>query len=476
MRILLLTPPEIMFEQKRKIRVGRVASAPLGVGYIAAVLEKAGFDVSFIDLAAEQITDIPTILKEVKGCNPDLVGISFLTLVANQAFELIRLIKKGLGVPIILGGPHPTYFPEDTLQRAPEADVIVLGEGEPVVVEVARALFSNKPLDNIGGVCYRDKNGVIIKNKSTAIIHDLDTIPPPARHLFNLDSYLAYPFQNKRKPVTTMITSRGCSYAKCTFCYSSVRKTVMLYRRHSVKRVIEEIKFLTRDYGIKEINFLDDNFTSEEIWVNKFCEAIQTEKIDLSWICMARANNVSKELLSKMVKAGCWNIFFGIESANQHLLDRIKKGITVEQNQNAVKWAHEAGLEVSAAFMMLLPGEAPEDARRNIQFAKDLDIEFVAFGPTRPLPGTPLFEQCRASSKEEIPGEYYRRSGNYFIPYATFIPEAYTKKEALTVCKKAYLEYYFSPRYITKTLRRIKTFEDIRKYMECIALYLKLIL
>jgi radical SAM superfamily enzyme YgiQ (UPF0313 family) len=401
--------------------------------------------------------------------------MSFMTITANQAFEVIAALKKQVGVPIILGGPHPTYFPEDTLKRVPEADAVMLGEGEAAVVETAEALFAKKPLDNIEGICYRNKEGKIIKNNSRKVISELDSIPPPARHIFKPDIYLPYPFQTKRRPVLTMITSRGCSYAKCTFCYSSAQKIVMTYRRHSVERVIEEIKSLIEQYGVKEINFLDDDFAARRAWVSNFCDAVRREKLDLSWICMARANSISKELLQRMADAGCWNIFYGIESANQHLLDYIKKGITVEENRNAVKWAHEAGMQVSAAFMMLLPGEVPDDARRNIQFAKELDIEFVAFGPTRPLAGTPLFEQCRVTSKEEIPSEYYRRSGDYFIPYASFIPSGYTKKEALRICRDAYKEYYLRPRYIWNMLKKISSFDDVRRYILGLRLYLKLV-
>lgn len=474
MRILLLTPPEVLIRDGRRVKRASSVSAPLGIGYIAAALEKSGHEVAFIDSAAEQITNMRLMIDRVKEHNPDLIGISFMTINANQAFEVIAALKKQIGVPIMLGGPHPTYFPEDTLCRVPEADVIVLGEGEAVVVEVVKALFDKKNLTDIGGICYRDKDGKIIKNEPHKYIHELDLIPPPVRHIFNMSLYVPYAFQNKRKPVVTMITSRGCSYAKCTFCYSSVRKTIMAYRRHSVERVIQEIKSLIKDYGIKEINFLDDDFAAGRTWVNNFCEAIHREKIDLSWICMARSTSVSKELLVNMSQAGCWNIFFGIESANQHLLDNVKKGVTVEQNRKAVKLAHEAGMQVSAAFMMLLPGEVPEDARRNVQFAKELDIEFVAFGPTRPLAGTPLYNQCKASSNDEIPCEYYRKQGGYFIPYATFIPSGYTKEEALRVCRDAYKEYYLRPRYIWNMLRRINSLDDIKRYFLGLKLYLRL--
>lgn len=475
MRVLLMTVPEILTQKGKKAKVGKTAYPPLGLAYIGSVLQDDGYDVSLVDFAAEQITDISGILERIKDYHPDIIGISVMTINANQAFNIIPEIEKQLDVPIILGGPHATYFPEDTLNMAPGVDVVVIGEGEPVILELVDALISNKPLDNIEGICYYNKEGRIIKNESRRIIYELDKILPPAQHLFNFQLYNPYPFQVKRKPVVTMITSRGCPYAKCTFCYSSTRKVIMLYRRHSVKRVIEEIKSMILRYNIKEVNFLDDDFAMGEQWVNEFCERIHKEKMDLSWICMARASNVSKELLSRMAKAGCWDIFFGIESANQHLLDRINKGVTVEQNRNAVIWAHEAGMQVSAAFMMLLPGEVPEDARRNVQFAKELDIEFVAFGPTRPLVGTALFEQCQASSKEKLPVEHYKRSGDYFIPFVTFIPDGYTKREALSVCRNAYLEYYLRPRYIWNMLKKIRSYKDIRRYIKCLKLYLKLI-
>jgi len=470
-----MTVPEALTHNGLKVKVGRTAYPPLGLAYIGSVLEKSGYDVTLVDFAAEQVSDIQTIVERIKKHHPDFIGISIISINANQAFKIIPEIKKQVNVPLVAGGAHATYFPENTLKMGRGIDAIVIGEGEAVISELAGALIANKPLNNIKGICYRNKQGEIIKNESRSIIYDLDSIPQPAQHLFNFRLYRPYPFQTKRKPVGTIITSRGCPYAKCTFCYSSVKKTVTTYRRHSVKRVMEEIRLMIERYGIKEIYFLDDDFAAGKEWVNEFCESMHKERIDLSWICMARASSVSKELLSRMAAAGCWSIFFGIESASQHLLNCIKKGVTVEQNRNAVIWAHQAGIQVSAAFMMLLPGETPSDARRNVQFAKELDIEFVAFGPTRPLVATPLFEQCQAYSKDKLPLEQYQRSGDYFIPSVTFIPEGYTKRQALSVCRNAYLEYYLRPRYILNMLKKIRSYADIKRYVGCLRLYFKLV-
>lgn len=455
MKIALIAPPFNLFTQgygtKFNIRYGHLL--PLGMAYIGAVLESKHHTVKIID-APPLALDIGGIIYMLKNFNADIIGISVLTSTSPITRELVIEIRKNFSAtPIILGGPHITCFPREVLEEYKEVDCIVIGEGEHTVAELLDVFFEKEKWKNIKGIGFKDSNNIVI-TPQRPYIDDLDSIPKPARHLFDNNLYCALPNQYIKKPNTVMLTSRGCPF-KCTFCFQG-GKFGPKFRRHSVDRVISEIKDLQSNYNIKEITFWDDIFTLNKKWVFEFCDRLTKERINIAWTCLGRINTITKELLEKMAEAGCWSIFYGIETGNQELLDVINKGFTLDECRRVVKWTHEAGIETRGSFMLALPGETPEMAQKTIDFAIELDLTYAQFLPTYPEPGTVLYEKAVEKGK--------------FIKYegrtkAAYVPEGYKNpQEVESMVRSAYRQFYLRPGYFMKHLKKLHRIEDMKRY------------
>lgn len=458
MKILFLTPPYSVKERYgNKVNLNKGYLPPLGLAYIASVLEQDKHKIKILDL---QVYDLSSkkLLNEISRFNPDVIGVSSLTPTSSKAFKLAKFIKNNFKKTLIFGGPHVSCFPKETMEKNDFIDILVIGEGEYAMKEVLNCLENKKSLSKVKGIVYRTKNKIHFTGKRK-IIENLDELPIPNRKYFDMKKYIPLPNQYKVLPITNMITSRGCSYGQCTYCFEAGRLGHK-YRRISPKRAIEEIRYLQKTYGTREISFWDDEFVYVGKWVEDFCNLLIKEKINIKWSCYARVNYVKKDLLKKMAKAGCWNIFFGLESGNQELLNKIRKGITLKQIRKAVKWANESGIETRGSFMFALPGETPEMGEKTINFAISLDLNYAQFLLTTPFPGTKLLEQCEKEGRLSLDYDKY----SVFQP--VFIPFGYKNKEQLVkILKRAYRRFYLRPKYILKHLKKIKSWEDIKKYI-----------
>jgi len=257
-----------------------------------------------------------------------------------------------------------------------------------------------------------------------------------------------------------MLAIRGCPY-NCSFCSNNAvfgRKI----RWKSPKRVIEEIENLKKEYGVREISFWDDMMTVSRKWMMDFCNELIKRKTDVTWTCYARVNTVDLEMLRAMKKAGCWNIFYGYEAGDQQLLDNINKGITLQQICDANKWTKEAGIEVRGSFMIALPGETPELARKTVAFACELNPDYAQFSITTPYPGTKLWDDA------DKWGKLNRTDFSKYQGWdVVFIPKGYKNKEEIYAMEKyAFRKFYFRPRYIIGRLAKIRSWEDIARYLK----------
>jgi radical SAM superfamily enzyme YgiQ (UPF0313 family) len=455
MNFLLIAPPLNIAERYGiKIKFKKGYLPPISLLQIGAVIEQAGHNVKILDLNVTNISrkNFKVLIEEF---SPDIVGFTTLTVTSARAFEIAKFLDTLTDALIVFGGPHVAVFPEKTMEEQKHIDCVVTGEGEYVLLEIAEAIKNKKSLKKIKGICFREKNK-IIRTLGREFIKNLDELPFPAYHLVDLNNYSPLPNQYRRLPAINMITGRGCPWGKCTYCFEAAQ--LGYFRRMSPERAIELIKKLVNEYGIKEISFWDDIFVAGGKWMDTFCELIEKEKIDLTWSCYARVDMVKKETLKKMKKAGCWNIFYGIESGNQDLLDKIKKGITIKQAIDAVRWTGEAGIETRGALMFALPGETPEKAEKTINFAIKLDLDYVQFAFTTPFYGTELFEQCLAEGRLDT--DFKKWSS--FEP--VYIPQGYKNKAELQkVLKRAYRKFYFRPEYFFKKINSIHSLGDIMR-------------
>ena len=423
----------------------------LGVCILAAVLERDGHKVQIIDAEAGQI-DNHEILKRINHFETDIVGITITNAHYESMKKLINDIKYFQG-PIVVGGPHATCFPLQIMKENPRIDFLAVGEGEETIKHLVE---DNKNPDKIDGICYREKDKIKM-TQPRAPIKNLDDISRPALHLLDMKLYSPLPDQYKKLPAISWITSRGCTWRKCTFCFES-NIHAQTYRRQSPKRVIKDIIWLQKHYGIQEIDFLDDEFFINENWIKEFCSLLDNDMIRLSWSGYARADHVTKEMLWQAKFNGCWGIYMGIESGNQDLLDTINKGITLEQVRKVCEWCSEIELEVRGSFMLGLPGETPEKAQKTIDFSKELRLATAAFHLTYPEAGTKLYDIAMRQGRFINQDRWTKRTK------VSYLPEGYSSPDELEMMqKKAFRQFYFRPWYITKRFLKMRNLQDLQR-------------
>jgi anaerobic magnesium-protoporphyrin IX monomethyl ester cyclase len=385
---------------------------PLGLGYIGAALEKHGCEVMIIDGGAPYAEyDLESMVDEIVRYEPDLIGLTLTVSFALHTYRLIAELKKHLNVPIIAGGPHATILPEEPIQYG--ADIVCRGEGEQCIVELVDYFNGEIELKNrktklsvnevnhktkslvseanILGISYKDEAGNIVHNPPRPLLDNLDILDFPAKHLFKKEHYFRDESDSAR--FGNMVTSRGCPYG-CTYCSNEVfgRR----WRSRSTQNVVAEIKGVMEMYDTRKFNLMDDAATIDQKRIMEICQLIIDNKLDIQWTCVTRLNATSPELLAKMKEAGCVNISYGIESGNPNTLKRIKKGLTVEQAEQAVKYTHEAGVECSVNFMYGFPWETPEDIHRTTEFIKKIS-PYVTYiqpgGVLTPYPATQIYNE-----------------------------------------------------------------------------------
>ena len=440
---------------------------PLGLASLAAYLIDKKYRVDIIDALANELTD-NEIIEKISQDNPKAIGFSALTSMFHRAVITAEKLKKKFPEKlIIMGGHHATIMPKEAMQKHRCFDILVYGEGELTFAEIMQKFkeakyntkkFLNdyKTLGKIKGILFK-KKGKIIINSPREHIQNLDSLPFPARHLLPIEKYVPLPNQYLRLPVVHMVAIRGCPF-NCTFCSNNAVFGRMI-RAKSPARVIEEIKHVIEKYGAKEISFWDDTMTVKRDWMEEFCNLIIENGIDITWTCYARVDTVDLPLLKLMKKAGCWNIFYGFESGNQQLLDNIGKRITLQQIRNAAKWTKEAGIEIRASFMIALPGETPELAEQTLEFAKELNPDYVQFCITTPYPGTALYNDAKKY------GKLTKDFDKFHGWDAVFVPKGYkNKQEILQMEKRMFKEFYLRPAYVLGRFAKIKSFRDLMRY------------
>lgn len=461
MKIALITPPFDLMKQgygsKRSIRAGFFP--PLGIGYLAAPLLKKGHEIKIIDCPplSYQNEDVVAALEIFK---PDIIGVSSLTAAAEQAYSLINSLKdKWPSIPIILGGAHATCFPDLCFKNSPELNCLVYGEGEKIFEEIVNSIErTGRISSDIKSAWIRTESWGIVKNMAAEPVLNLDELLSPTWELYDWKIYRPLPLQYKNLPVANIVTSRGCPWGRCTFCFESGRAS-QKYRRYSPQKAVAEIKNLVDNFGIKEVAFWDDNFMVNDKWVFEFCDLLECEGVRIPWSANARVNSITKSMLERAKKAGLWNLFFGFETGNADLLIRIKKGATVEQARQAAKWTNELDIDTRGSFILALPGETPEKAMNTINFAKELNITYAQFLPAFPEWGTELYDDAIQSGR--IVPMYRGRTG------VTYVPDGYKNEEEVrAIQKKAYHDFYFRPSYIWKHVKRLNSLGKIKQYYE----------
>ena len=441
-KILLINP---------RAKNDRAKFLPLGIAYLAAVLEKNSFNVKVIDANALQIEDA-LLMDEIKKINPNIIGFTAMTGNIEYIWELAEKCKTILpNATMILGGPHPTILPEESLEK-PFIDMVIIGEGEETIKEIAVSKQRNGSLKNIKGIAYKEDGKIVITPRRENITN-LDELPFPARHLFPFPQ-LYKPDSYKKKPVARILTSRGCPY-RCTFCYHGIFGREL--RTRSPENVVDEIEFLKDRYGIKEFHTVDDNFNADKKRAIAICELLIKRKVNLPWACGQgfRVNNLDQEFLSLMREAGCYRTYLGIESGNQQILNNIQKDITLPMVEKAVLMVKKAKMTVGGLFMVGNYGETEETMKDTINFAKKLKLHYAFFSIATPYPGTILRQQVLKEGRllSNRWSDFNRHTG------AIFEWNNLSKNQIDYFYKKAYRDFFLRPSYLFERLLDFESFK-----------------
>ncbi len=370
---------------------------PLGLGYLAAVLEKEAYTVNVIDCQVQQHStkDFETELAKLQ---PNVIGVTSTTLTYKSAVDIVQTARKACPDSVILmGGPHVTVLDKHVLNERSEVDIIVRGEGEITLLELAEKVTESnmKNLDEVLGITFR-KNGQIIQTPDRPFIQNIDELPYPAFKHFDVSKYRIF-----GKTYLPVITSRGCPF-QCTFCLAS-KMCGRGFRARSPKNVVDELEFLKNNYGAEAFSFYDDTFTFDRKRARNICKEIKTRKLDLQWDCRTRVDRISMEDLIVLRDANCQLIHFGVESGSQKMLDLMKKGTTVEQNAKAIKWAKDAGISVAISVVVGYPGETPELLQETLNFIYKTRPDYVYMCVAIPYPGTEMYDYLNELGWEMSP-------------------------------------------------------------------------
>jgi anaerobic magnesium-protoporphyrin IX monomethyl ester cyclase len=408
---------------------------PLGLGYLAAVLEQNEYKVDVIDCQAAKLS-YEDFKSEIGKRQPNIVGVTSTTLTYKSGLQIAKIAKEVCpNCLTIMGGSHVTFWDENALKECPELDVVVRKEGENTLLELVQRLEAGKSFhDVIGTTCRKD--GKIVKNPDRPYIKDLDSLPFPAHNLWPLETLRKY-----GTIVYPIMASRGCVFW-CDFC-TAVRMFGRNYRMRSPKNVVDEIEFLHKTYGANQFTFYDDAFTVDQDRTAEICHEIIKRKLKIKWDCETRVDMVTKDLLLKMREAGCIAIWFGVESGSQRVIDAMGKGFSLTQTMNAFQWAKDAGLMTVAGVILGFPGETKESAMETIKLVEKINPDDVGYYIATPYPGTPMYELVKEKGLLKVTD-----FNKYDTATPTFESPEFTMEELREIREQAFHRFYIRPSYV----------------------------
>jgi anaerobic magnesium-protoporphyrin IX monomethyl ester cyclase len=380
---------------KRRKLLTLATSPPLGLLYLGAILEQDGHKVEVLDYHMEDVSQ-----EQLKNSltSSDAVGMTIYTYDRKPAQDISKMVKElDPDIPILIGGPHCIFHQSQSLSDFPDVDISATGEGEHVILDLAKYLQGKKNLADINGIYYRD-NGSIKSGKPLEVIDDLDSVPFPARHLVEKYDYGELPFGYRMKKMTAMISSRGCPF-NCRFCsrYDSIISGFR-FRQRSAENVLQEFEEISEKYC--SINIVDENFLVDSKRAHKIFDGIIKMGKDIEiGIHGARVDAADRELYKKMKKAGVKYLYFGLESGNQDILDFYNKKTTLTQIKKAVNLSREMNFITIGNFILGAPIETKEHMEKTIKFACSLPLDIAGFGPLIYIRGSQLWNEAVKSKK-----------------------------------------------------------------------------
>ena len=396
-------------------------SPSLGLLHLASEVRLHGWDPAIIESDVCDM-DVDAVARELIETAPRFVGITLFTVGVWGAATIARKLKRALPETIVIvGGPHISSMGPETLERFPEFDVAVVGEGERPLIDLLNALENGTPLADVPALLYRECDE-IVKTPSLPIDRVLDDLPMPAWDLLPgfPEAYPPAVFDFPRGPVATIAASRGCPF-HCRFCDTSTFGAKI--RRYSAEKVFEMMQHLHDEYGVRHVMFVDDLFLASREKTEELCRLILERGLKMTWTCTARVDTVKPEVLQTMKAAGCWEISFGLETGSDELLVKMDKLAEVEKSEQAVKWTAAAGIRTKGLFMLGYPGETRETIAMTRDFVRRIPMTIMNLTKFTPYPGSPIYRDLYGTNIREDAWE--KMNGMNFV----WAPEGFTVEE-----------------------------------------------
>lgn len=373
------------------------AVASIGPAFVGAYLRKHGHEVEFFRARTDDSTD--EIVERIQRVAPELLAFSLTTRQWQRARRLVREIRRIVDIPVIAGGLHPTFAPEVVLEN-PGFDYVCLGEGEAAMLDLVSALDEDRPTDSIDNICVKDGRRARLRRP----FEPIDDLP-----------FLARDMLDEPAGVVHMATQRGCPFP-CTYCAARMfnhlyKETAEYGRRRSHGNLLDELIELDEQSRLAYVIFLDDTFTIHRPWVREFCK-VYGARVGKPFSLHARVETVSETTLQLLAEAGCDQITYGVESGSERVRREVmRRPVTNQRFRDVFRWTAEAGIRVTANYMIGLPGERPDDLRQTYELAEELGVPDFSYFVFYPYPGTQLFHECR--EKGYLPENYLDREANH---------------------------------------------------------------
>ena len=428
-KVLLFVPANSKFIPPESLYIAENSAPPLGLMYIAAVLEAQGIEVKIVDLSIKN-QPADRIAQYIKEFKPDLVGTSVLTCQMETAIESLFSVKQSYPEMVtVAGGIHATVLPQ-TMLKTGVVDYAVIGEGEHAIIDLVAYLTDKKRGIPQGVMSAAKPDGInYLYGGARKSIQNLDSIPEPARHLVDLNDYLQR---------GSLISSRGCIY-QCKWC-SGTQTNLHPYRRRSVDGVINEMKKMNQLWGIDHFHFQDDNFAVDSETLFELCNRLKP--LGYIWSCQGTIREIIRDLkkgirniFEDMVQAGCRQVFFGIETGNDQLLKEFRKGIDQKSIIEVIESAQRAGVEtVATSFIIGHPEDDKDtikDTQKFIGRLRDLGV-YVSVAVMTPFPGSMVHDNMKDYGIDIVSREFSR----YLYPNVNIS----TRKLTATELREAYFD------------------------------------
>lgn len=455
MRLSFVYPPQEICKSayagnvRRQYQKEGAILPPLGIAYLASLLEKK-HTVTIIDANVLGLK-IHEVIAKLDLFKPDILMFSLTTPGFHNDLAWIRLIKKKHDCPVIVGGPQATLYPTETLTFQ-EIDFCVIGQGWETLPELIGCLNVGGDCQAVQGIAYRH-NGIITLTEKRQGRININEAPFPARHLLPNQMYTT--LLSKRRPVTVMMSSSGCPF-HCIYC---MHEKDVVFR--DPLKVIDEMQECRARFKIREIDFYDDIFSLDKERAARMCEEMIRRKLDLVWSIRTRPDCVDEQLIKLFAKAGCIRIHYGVESGSPEILKVIKRDISLSQITKAVDWTRKEGIAALGFFVIGFPGETRDSILKTMKLTRKLEFDYIQISKLVPTPDTRVYAMLKEKSGRDIWREYIlgqQEQPAGFAPLDSDISAEELDKWLI----KAYRYFYLRPRYILRTLLKVRSFKELR--------------